>query len=105
MHSKHPFWVMCCPVNVYCDIDILCTVIVMYHVLSNVQLMLDVECSSDKLFLWFTSRQSTSKNTTCCVTAALGLGHRLEASIDHQTPQRTQKTLHYQGRTFVGADA
>ena len=42
MRSKHPFRAMCCPVNVYCDLDILCIVIVTYHVLISVQLMLYV---------------------------------------------------------------
>ena len=39
MHSGHPFRVMCCPVNVYCDRDISCIVIVTYHVLISVLLV------------------------------------------------------------------
>ena len=39
MRSIHPFRAMCCPVNVYCDLDISCIVVVTYHVLISVQLM------------------------------------------------------------------
>ena len=39
MRSEHPFRVMCCPVNVHCDRDILCIVIVTYHVLISVLLV------------------------------------------------------------------
>ena len=39
MHSKHAFRTMCCPVNMYCDLDISCIVIVTYHVLISIQLM------------------------------------------------------------------
>ena len=39
MRSEHPFRVMCCPVNVYCDRDISCIVIVTYHVLISVLLV------------------------------------------------------------------
>ena len=39
VRSKHPFWAMCYPVNVYCDRDISHIVIVMYHVLISVQLV------------------------------------------------------------------
>ena len=39
VRSKHPFRAMCCPVNVYCDLDISCIVIVMYHVLICVLLV------------------------------------------------------------------
>ena len=39
MRSKHPFRAMCYPVNVYCDRDISCIVIVRYHVLISVQLV------------------------------------------------------------------
>ena len=39
MCSKHPFRAMCCPVNMYCDRDISCIVIVTYHVLISVQLV------------------------------------------------------------------
>ena len=39
MRSKHPFRAMCCPVNVYCDRDISCMVIVTYHVLISVLLV------------------------------------------------------------------
>ena len=37
--SKHPFRAMCCPVNMYCDRDISCTVIVTYYVLISVLLV------------------------------------------------------------------
>ena len=37
--SKHPFRAMCCPVNMYCDCDISCIVIVTYHVMISVQLV------------------------------------------------------------------
>ena len=47
VRSKHPFRAMCCPVNVYCDLDVSCIVIVMYHALISVQLMSDVVRSSD----------------------------------------------------------
>ena len=36
MRGKHPFRAMCCPVNVYCDRDISCIVIVTYYVLINI---------------------------------------------------------------------
>ena len=39
MRCEHPFRVMCCPVNVYCDRDISCIVIVTYHVLISVLLV------------------------------------------------------------------
>ena len=39
MRSEHPFRVMCCPVNVYCDRGISCSVIVTYHVLISVLLV------------------------------------------------------------------
>ena len=39
MCSKHPFRAMCCPVNMYCDRDISCIVIVTYHELISVQLV------------------------------------------------------------------
>ena len=39
MCSKHPFRAMCCPVNMYCDRDISCTVIVTYYVLISVLLV------------------------------------------------------------------
>ena len=39
MRSKHPFRAMCSPVNVYCDRDISCMVIVTYHVLISVLLV------------------------------------------------------------------
>ena len=39
MLSKHPFRSVCYPVNVYCDCDISCIVIVTYHVLIGVQLV------------------------------------------------------------------
>ena len=39
MCSKHPSRVMCYPLNVYCDRDISCIVIVTYHVLISVQLV------------------------------------------------------------------
>ena len=42
VRSKHPFRAMRCPVNVYCDRDISCMVIVTYHVLISVLL---VSCS------------------------------------------------------------
>ena len=38
MCSYHPFRAMCCPVNMYCDRDISCIVIVTYHELISVQL-------------------------------------------------------------------
>ena len=39
MRSKHPFRAMCSPVNVYCDRDISCMVIVTYNVLISVLLV------------------------------------------------------------------
>ena len=35
MCSKHPFRAMCCPVNMYCERDISCIVIVTYYVLTQ----------------------------------------------------------------------
>ena len=37
VRSKHRFWAACYPVNMYCDRDISCFVIVTYHVLISVQ--------------------------------------------------------------------
>ena len=39
MCSKHPFWAMCCPVNMYCDRDLACIVIVTYYILISVLLV------------------------------------------------------------------
>ena len=39
MRSKHPFPAMYCLVNMHCDRNISCIVIVTYHVLINVQLV------------------------------------------------------------------
>ena len=47
--SKHPFRAMCCPVNVYCDRDISCIVIVTYHVLISVlfvSYVVSIQCSN-----------------------------------------------------------
>ena len=49
MRSEHPFRVLCCPVNVYCDRDISCIVIVTYHVLISVLLVsyvVSIQCSN-----------------------------------------------------------
>ena len=37
--SEHLFRAMCCPVNMFCDCDISCIVVVTYHVLISVQLV------------------------------------------------------------------
>ena len=56
MRSKHPFQAMCYPINVYCDRDISCIVIVTYHALISVQLVLYVVSIQCRLIsLRFTS--------------------------------------------------
>ena len=66
MCSKHPFRAMCCPVNMYCDRDISCIVIVTYHVLISVQLVsyvVSIPCSLSSLSVWHytgNSRESLS---------------------------------------------
>ena len=55
MYSKHPFRAMCCPVNMYCDRDISCIVIVTYHVLISVQLVsyvVSIPCNLISLSVW-----------------------------------------------------
>ena len=43
MRGKHPFRAMYYPVNVYCDRDISCIVIVTYHVLISVEGLTEVQ--------------------------------------------------------------
>ena len=53
--NKHPFRAMCCPVNMYCDRDISCIVIVTYHVLISVQLVsyvVSISCNVISLWVW-----------------------------------------------------
>ena len=59
MCSKHPFRAMCCPVNMYCDRDISCIVIVTYHVLISVQLVsyvVSIPCNVISLWVWHYTR-------------------------------------------------
>ena len=61
--SKHPFRAMCCPVNMYCDRDISCIVIVTYHVLISVQLVsyvVSIPCNL--ISLWFCIIQKASES-------------------------------------------
>ena len=49
VRSKHPFWAIRYLVNVYCDRDISCMVIVTYHVLIGVLLVsyvVSIQCRS-----------------------------------------------------------
>ena len=60
MCSKHPFRAMCCPVNMYCDRDISCIVIVTYHVLVSVQLVsyvVSIPCNLISLSVWHLHRK------------------------------------------------
>ena len=63
MRSKHPFRAMCCPVNVYCDLDISCIVIVTYHILISVLLVsyvVSIPCNL--ISLWFCIVQETANS-------------------------------------------
>ena len=63
MRSKHPFRAMCYSVNMYCDRDISCIVIVTYHVLISVLLVSYVVSIQCRLIsLWFTSIDKTSNS-------------------------------------------
>ena len=67
MHSKHPFRAMYCPVNVYCDRDIQCMVIVTYHVLISVLLVSYVVSIQYRLIsVRFTSIDKTSNSCLHC---------------------------------------
>ena len=67
MRSKHPFRAMCYPVNVYCDRDISCTVIVTYHVFISVLLVSYVVSIQCRLIgLRFTSIVKASYSCLYC---------------------------------------
>ena len=67
MRSEYPFRVMCCPVNVYCDRDISCIVIVTYHVLISVLLVSYVVSIQCRLIsVRFTSIDKTSSSCLYC---------------------------------------
>ena len=74
VHSKHPFWEMCYPVNMYCDRDKPCIVIVTYHILITVQLVSYVVSIQCRLIsLWFTLRDKASNSCLyCCLYFRLG---------------------------------
>ena len=64
MCSKYPFRAMCCPVNMYCDYDISCIVIVTYHVLISVQLVsyvVSITCNLISLRFGITQETSESR--------------------------------------------
>ena len=64
---KHPFRAMCYPVNVYCDRDISCMVIVTYHVLISVLLVSYVVSIQCRLIsVRFTSIDKTSNSCLHC---------------------------------------
>ena len=66
MCSKHPFRAMCCPVNMYCDRDISCIMIVTYHVLISVQLVSYVVSNPCNLIsLWVCIIQKASVIVHC----------------------------------------
>ena len=67
MRSKHPFRAMCYPVNLYCDCDISCMVIVTYHVLISVLLVSYVVSIQYRLIsVRFTSIDKTSNSCLRC---------------------------------------
>ena len=67
MRSKHPFRAMCSPVNVYCDRDISCMVIVTYHVLISVLLVPYVVSNQCRLIsVRFTSIVKGSNSSLYC---------------------------------------
>ena len=68
MCSKHPFRAMCCPVNMYCDRDIACIVIVTYYVLISVLLVsyvVSIPCNL--ISLWFCIIQETANSRSSLV--------------------------------------
>ena len=79
--SLNPFRAMCYPVNMYCDRDISCIVIVTYHVLISIQLVsyvVSIQCKLVSLHLG-----SRDKETISCLYCyfyfgpmAYGLGLR-----------------------------
>ena len=79
MRCEHPFRVMCCPVNVYCDRDISCIVIVTSSVTSIVK---------------------TSNRSLYCSSLGhgprLGPWPRLEGLIEDQLPRKNPQIV-----TFV----
>ena len=68
VRSKHPFRAMCYPVNLYCDRDILCIVIVMYHLLISVQLVsyvVRIQCRLVSLRFTSIDKASNSRLYRC----------------------------------------
>ena len=66
MCSKHPFRAMCCPVNMYCDRDIACIVIVTYYVLISVLLVsyvVSIPCNLISLWVCIKQKASNSRSS------------------------------------------
>ena len=86
---------MCCPVNVYCDRDISCIVIVTYHVLISVLLVsyvVSIQCRV--ISLRFTSIVKVSNSSLyCCFCLGLGPWPRLEDLIEDQLLRRTPQIV------------
>ena len=64
--SKHPFRAMCCPVNMYCDRDIACIVIVTYYVLISVLLVsyvVSIPCNVVSLWVCIIQKASNSRSS------------------------------------------
>ena len=93
VRSKHPFWAMCHPVDVYCDRDISCIVIVTYHVLISVLLVSYVVSIQCRLIsLRFTSIVKASNG---CLYCCFYFRPRLEGLIEDQLLRRNPKSLHF----------
>ena len=82
--SKHSFWAMSCPVNMYCDRGISCIVNVTYHVLTSVQSVsyaVSIQCKL--ISLRFAPKDITSKSRLYC-QSTLGLGPRPTVASRHR---------------------
>ena len=98
MHSKHPFWAMCYPVNVYYDRDISCIAIVMYHVLISLLLVsyvVNIQCRL--ISLRFTSIVKASNS---CLNCCFYFRSRLEGLIEDQLLRKNPNS--YKGKSFQG---
>ena len=76
MCSKHPFRAMCCPVNMYCDRDISCIVIVTYHdVLISGQFVASyvVSIPCNLIILWVWHYTGNIRESLSIVTSSVGL--------------------------------
>ena len=77
---------MCCPVNVYCDRDISCMVIVRYYVLISVLLVSYVVSIQCRLInVRFTSIVKGSNSSLYC---CFYFRPRVEGLIDDQLPRK-----------------